>query len=138
MKYRIAISIILVIVIAELGWLAFALDRDYSAAVVHSKYEANQLMQREAEINALENTLAGMEDAACADLNARIARIREEIAMLENQTGDISREIDDLSTQLEELKTQLEALQEENTYYQEVYNELKKGLEKVKGYIADG
>ncbi len=137
MKYRVIIAVILVVVIAELGWLAFALDRDYGTAIVQSKYEANQLLQREKEVGDLQAELDGMENTACGELNAQTNRIREEIAMLESQSGDISNEISDLERRLEELKVQLEALEEENEYYLEVYNELKEGLEKVKGYIAD-
>lgn len=137
MKLRIVIAVLLVIVIAELGWLTFALERDYSAAVVQDQYEMNQLHQREQEVAQLQAELDGMEDTACGEIDVETQRLREEIAMLDGQKEDISAEIESLSKQLEELKAQLDAMQEENEYYLEVYNELKEGLEKVKGYIAD-
>lgn len=137
MKLRIVIAVLLVIVIAELGWLTFALERDYSSAVVQDQYEMNQLRQREREVDQLQAELDGMENTACGEIDAETQRLREEIAMLDGQKEDISGEIESLTKQLEELKVQLDALQEENEYYLEVYNELKEGLEKVKGYIAD-
>lgn len=137
MKLRILIAVLLAVVVAELCWFGFALEQDYKAAQERNQYEAGQLQQREQEIAQLQAELDGMVDSARAEIDAKTRQLREQIQALSTQKEDVSAEIETLTAELETLKQEYEALDEKNQYFIEVYNELKEGLEKVKGYISD-
>lgn len=137
MKLRILIAVLLVVVIAELCWFAFALEQDYGLALERNQYEVGQLQQREQEVTQLQADLDGMVDNARAEVDAKTQQIREQIQALSTQKEDVSAEVEKLSGELETLKQEYEALDEKNQYFIEVYNELKAGLEKVKGYLSD-
>ncbi len=136
MKLKILIGVLLVAVVGELVWLSAALSTDYSEAQIQNWLLTAQLQRIEQEAINKQAELDGFEDNVCGEINGKIQRLREEIAMLEGQKEEINAEIPRLEQELETLAQECAALEEENEYYLEVYNELKEGLEKVKGYIA--
>ena len=67
---------------------------------------------------------------------ARMADLQQQIEAMEAQKVEIQAQIESIKLAIEEGKQNPEEEINEYSYYEEVYNALKEGLEKVKGYIS--
>ena len=92
-----------------------------------------KLNEKEAELNALiQRYENGQTDGA-----AQLAQLEEELAALEAQREELRVQLEQATADVDAMLQQLENDKDsDQSYYLEVYNALKEGLEKVKGYIA--
>lgn len=92
-----------------------------------------RLNEKEAELNALiQRYENGQTDGA-----AQLAQLEEELAALEAQREELRVQLEQATADVDAMLQQLENDKDsDQSYYLEVYNALKEGLEKVKGYIA--
>ena len=92
-----------------------------------------KLNEKEAELNALiQRYENGQTDGA-----AQLAQLEEELAALEAQREELRAQLEQATADVDAMLQQLENDEDsDQSYYLEVYNALKEGLEKVKGYIA--
>ena len=92
-----------------------------------------KLNEKEAELNALiQRYENGQTDGA-----AQLAQLEKELAALEAQREELRVQLEQATADVDAMLQQLENDKDsDQSYYLEVYNALKEGLEKVKGYIA--
>lgn len=68
---------------------------------------------------------------------AQLEQLRQELEALQTEREDLRTQLAQAAADVESMRQQLENDEEsDQSYYLEVYNALKEGLEKVKGYIA--
>ena len=98
------------------------------------------LQQQEAELKKKEAQLQELVqryEAGQTDGAAELDRLRQELAALQSERDDMKAQAEQAAADVEAMRQQLENDKEsDQSYYLEVYNALKEGLEKVKGYIA--
>lgn len=143
MKIRIAILIALAACLVGAFFINGSLNAKYADALALYDSQNAQLDARRKEVDELQ--------AAVNQLNEQIASLTmDDVRALEKQAEEIQAQIDEIETRITETKAmigtitadteakqeELARLQEEHAYFLEVYDELNKGLEMVKGYIA--
>jgi len=98
------------------------------------------LQQQEAELEKKEAKLQELVqryENGQTDGAAQLEQLRQELEELQIQRDDLRAQLEQATADVETLLQQLENDKEsDQSYYLEVYNALKEGLEKVKGYIA--
>ena len=98
------------------------------------------LQQQEAELEKKEAKLQELVtryENGQTDGAAELEQLRQELAALQSDRDDMKAQLEQATADVEALRQQLENDKEsDQSYYLEVYNALKEGLEKVKGYIA--
>ena len=136
MKQRISLAVLLIAIICECGWLAMMKHSELEQAKLHYEQataeiarRAGELEQLEQELDALNAEYEKLKDPAMADL-------QQQIEAMEAQKVEIQAQIESIKLAIEEGKQNPEEEINEYSYYEEVYNALKEGLEKVKGYIS--
>lgn len=136
MKLRIVIAILLALLIAEFGWLAYTLNGEFDAAVVHAEQERALIQQRTEEVNEMQAQLDNLQSENVQAIEQETDRLNEEIALLEQEKAQVLAEIEGLKAILEEKQEEYAEIEEDYSYYEELCNELEKGIETVKGYMA--
>ena len=105
----------------------------YQQQTQQLQQQTARLNEKEAELNALiQRYENGQTDGA-----AQLAQLQAELTELEAQKEELRVQLEQAIADVEAMRQQLENDEEsDQSYYLEVYNALKEGLEKVKGYIA--
>ena len=138
MKKQILITVALVLAIAGFitaGILVWRADRQEEAVIAGIQAQLDQLT---ADTTALESHLASLTTAEADRYGAQTQEVQQQTIELQTQLETLQSEITQLQTYLEENKEAIDKVAEEMAYLQGVYDELKIGLEQVKGYLAEG
>ena len=103
--------------------------------------QQTQLLQKqEAELEKKEAKLQELVDRyekGQTDGAAELEQLNRELAQLQSERDEMKARLEQAEADVAALRQQLENDKEsDQSYYLEVYNALKEGLEKVKGYIA--
>lgn len=136
MKLRIAIAVLLALLIAEFGWLAYSLEGEYAAAVAQAELEQAQLERRTEEIEEKEERLNNLQSDELLAYENEAARLNEDIAAIGQSREDILAQTGELQATLEGKQEEFAEVEEDYSYYEEVCRALQEGIEKVKGYMA--
>ena len=98
------------------------------------------LQQQEADLKEKEaklQELVSRYEKGQTDGVAELEQLRQELAELQADRDEMKVQLEQAEADVEALRQQLaEDKESDQSYYLEVYNALKEGLEKVKGYIA--
>lgn len=98
------------------------------------------LQQQEAELQEKEAKLQALiqrYESGKTDGTVQLEQLHQELEMLQGQKAELEAQLTQATANVETLLQQLENDKEsDQSYYLEVYNALKEGLEKVKGYIS--
>ena len=136
MKLRILIAVILVLLIAEFAYLAFRLPADYEAAAHVAQQQEEEILHRTQQLEQKQEFLDSSKSDKAIALESDAKRVREEAASLLAEMANIRAGEEDIKMQLTQLQEEFSDVEEQYNYYVEVCNELKKGIETVKAYIA--
>lgn len=136
MKLRVFIAVLLALLIAEFAYLALRLPGDYDAAVLQAQQEESDVLRRTQEVEEKQAYLDTLKSADTIAAEAEAKRLQDEAASLREQMLQVQSNGEDLNTSLAEKQQEFADIEEKYNYYAEVCNELKKGIETVKGYIA--
>lgn len=136
MKLRIIIAVLLVLLIAECAYLAVTLPGEYDAAVIRTEQENAEVLRRTNEVEEKQTYLDTLRSPEMAAAEEEAKRLLEEAAALQSQKDQVLTEAEGLNGTLTEKQQEFADIEEQYNYYAEVCDELKKGIEKVKGYIA--
>ena len=140
MKRGLIITLILAAMLA--GMLAF------SAHLIKEKAERQELYQQQTQLLQQQEAKLKEKEAKLQELSQRYESGRTdgvvELEQLRQEMEELKAERDELRAQMEQAAADVEALcqqlkndkDSDQSYYLEVYNALKEGLEKVKRYIA--
>ena len=135
-KVRILIAIVLVLLIAEFAFLANRLPADYEAAALQAQQQQEDIRQRTEQLEAKQEFLSTSKSDKAIALEEEADRVRMEAASLLAEMANIRAGEEDIKMQLTQLQEEFSDVEEQYNYYVEVCNELKKGIETVKAYIA--
>lgn len=120
----------------------------FAAHLIEEKAERQELylqqtqllQQQEAELEKKEAKLQELVtryENGQTDGAAELEQLRQELAELQADRDEMKVQLEQATADVEALRQQLaEDKESDQSYYLEVYNALKEGLEKVKGYIA--
>ena len=136
MKQRIILAVLLVAIICECGWLAMMKQNELEQAQLHYEQVTAEIAQRTEELEQLEAELNALNAKLEEMKNAELAELQQEIDAMEAQKTDILGQIESIKLAIEDAKQNPKEEINDYSYYEEVYNALKEGLEKVKGYLA--
>ena len=140
MKKGLIVTAILAAMLA--GVLMFAAHLMEEKAERQALYlqQTQLLQQQEAELEKKEAKLQELVtryENGQTDGAAELERLRQELAALQSDRDEMKAQLEQATADVDALRQQLENDKEsDQSYYLEVYNALKEGLEKVKGYIA--
>jgi chromosome segregation ATPase len=136
LKVRILIAIVLVLLIAEFAFLANRLPADYEAAALQAQQQQEDIRQRTEQLEAKQEFLSSSKSDEAIALEEEADRVRMEAASLLAEMANIRAGEEDIKMQLTQLQEEFADVEEQYNYYVEVCNELEKGIETVKAYIA--
>lgn len=136
MKQRIILAVLLIAIICECGWLAMMKHSELEQAQMYYEQGAAEIARRTKELEELEDKLNALNVQFEAMKDAEMAVLQRQIDEMEAQKTDILAQIESMKLAIEEGKLNPKEEINDYSYYEEVYNALKEGLEKVKGYIA--
>ncbi len=136
MKQRIILAVLLVAIICECGWLAMMKQNELEQAQLHYEQVTAEIARRTGELEQLEAELNALNAKFEEMKNAELAELQQEIDAMEAQKTDILAQIESIKLAIEDAKQNPKEEINDYSYYEEVYNALKEGLEKVKGYLA--
>lgn len=143
MKLRIAICIVLVLCLVGAFLLGGHLKAAYADELALRDSQVAQIAAQQQEVDELQAAVNELraQQAATTTANAKALEqqaqeIQAQIEAVQAQIEETQAQIAQISTDAADRQAELERLQEEHSYFLEVYDELSKGLEMVKGYIA--
>lgn len=136
MKQRIILAVLLIAIICECGWLAMMKHSELEQAQLHYQQSVAEINRRSEELKALEDQLDALNVQFEELKDPEMAELQQQIDDMEAQRTDILAKIESLKQAIEEAKLNPKEEINDYSYYEEVYNALQEGLEKVKGYIA--
>ena len=97
------------------------------------RQQTQLLQQQEAELEELVLRY----ESGQTEGGAQLEQLRQDLQTLEAEREELRSQLAQATLEVENLRQQLENDEEsDQSYYLEVYNALKEGLNKVKGYIA--
>ena len=140
MKKGLIITLILAAMLA--GTLAF------SAHLMEEKAERQELYQQQTQLLQQQEAKLEEKEAQLQELvqryesgqtdgAAELEKLYQQLETLKAEHEELQVQMEQAAAEVETLRQQLENDKEsDQSYYLEVYNALKEGLEKVKGYIA--
>ena len=105
---------------------------EYNHQVQLLKEQEQKLADKEAELNALILRYEQGQTEGAAQLEALRAELEAQKAVRDRLQSQLDQSNLDLDATREQLKNE----ESDQSYYLEVYNALKEGLQKVEGYIA--
>ena len=136
MKLRIIAAVLLVAVIAGAIWGAGILREQMTLAQETYEAQVLQLAELDDQAAQLQKTLDGMSLDDALKHQEQADQLLREAEDLAAQLETLRQEIEQMKTYLEENQAAIAEAEEEMTYLQGVYDELKEGLAKVEGYIS--
>ena len=120
----------------------------FSAYLMEKKADAEELyrqqtqvlQQQEAELKEKEAQLQELVqryEQGQTDGTVQLEQLRQDLQMLQAEREQLRTQLAQATADVEAMRQQLENDKEsDQSYYLEVYNALKEGLQKVEGYIA--
>ena len=136
MKQRIILAVLLIAIICECGWLAMMKQNELKQAQLHYEQGTAEIARRTEELEELEQKLNALSVEFNEVKDAELAELQQQIDEMEAQKADILAQIESIKLTIEEAEQNPKEEINDYSYYEEVYDALKEGLEKVKGYLA--
>ena len=137
MKLRAAVTAVLVAALGIFSWLAVSEVKEYRTAQAEYDQQVDDLNRRNTLNAEKENSLNALREDDPAAVEEEAAGITRQAEDLREQKTGLESEKAQMESEIEEIQQQKETKQTRYDYLTEVYNELCKGLEKVKGYLSD-
>ena len=137
MKLRAAVTAVLVAALGIFSWLAVSEVKEYRTAQAEYDQQVDDLNRRNTLNAEKENSLNALREDDPAAVEEEAAGITRQAEDLREQKTGLESEKAQMESEIGELQQQKETKQTRYDYLTEVYNELCKGLERVKGYLSD-
>lgn len=136
MKQRIILAVLLIAIICECGWLAMMKQSELEQAKLHYEQVTAEIAGRTGELEQLAQELDAL-NAELEEIKAgEMADLQQQIDAMETRKAELQAQIESMKLAIEEGKQNPKEEINDYSYYEEVYNALEEGLEKVKGYLA--
>lgn len=136
MKQRIILAVLLIAIICECGWLAMMKQSELEQAKLHYEQVTAEIARRTGELEQLAQELDAL-NAELEEIKAgEMADLQQQIDAMETRKAELQAQIESMKLAIEEGKQNPKEEINDYSYYEEVYNALEEGLEKVKGYLA--
>ena len=136
MKQRIILAVLLIAIICECGWLAMMKQSELEQAKLHYEQVTAEIARRTGELEQLAQELDAL-NAELEEIKAgEMADLQQQIDAMETRKAEFQAQIESMKLAIEEGKQNPKEEINDYSYYEEVYNALEEGLEKVKGYLA--
>ena len=105
---------------------------EYNRQVQLLKEQEQKLTDKEAELNVLVLRY----EQGLTEGTAELEALRAELEALKTVRDKLQTQLEQSALEIEATREKLKNEESDQSYYLEVYNALKEGLQKVEGYIA--
>lgn len=138
-KGLIVTAILAAMLVGVLAFSAHLMEEKADRQALY-RQQSQLLQQQEAELKEQEAQLAELVrryEQGQTDGAAELEQLRQDLESLQKEKEELRAQLEQATADVAALRQQLENDEEsDQSYYLEVYNALKEGLNKVKGYIA--
>ena len=105
---------------------------EYNRQIQLLKEQEQKLADKEAELNVLVMRY----EQGLTEGNVELEALRAELEALKTVRDKLQTQLEQSALDIEATREKLKNEESDQSYYLEVYNALKEGLQKVEGYIA--
>lgn len=136
MKQRIILAVLLLAIICECGWLTMMKYPELQQARIQLEEDAAAIEARSKELAALQEKLDALSAKYETAKTEELSVIQAQMSKLETQKAELLAQIEAMKTGITEAEQNPKEEINDYSYYEEVYNATRKGLEKAKEYLA--